>query len=253
MKKYLLSFLLLTGVAVFSQNVNDYKYIIVPEKFAFLKQNNQYNLNGLTKMIFEKQGYEVYYEHDVFPQELAENRCKALFADMVEANTAFWTKITIELKDCKNQTVFTSDQGTSREKNIPVAYVQAFRVVGKSIEKLKSNPKEVVKEPVKELIAEPSVAEIKKEDKTEIKTEVVVNSNHPVISSQLFAQPIPNGFQLVDSTPKVVLKLLKTSANNFYIGQKDIAQGVVFNKNNQWYFEYYQNGKLVSEKLEIKF
>ncbi len=34
MKKYLLSFLLLTGVAVFSQNVNDYKYIIVPEKFA---------------------------------------------------------------------------------------------------------------------------------------------------------------------------------------------------------------------------
>jgi len=49
------------------------------------------------------------------------------------------------------------------------------------------------------------------------------------------------------------MKLFKTSLSNFYIGQKDSQQGVVFNKNNQWYFEYYQNDKLISEKMEIKF
>ena len=97
---------------------------------------------------------------------------------------------------------------------------------------------------------------LKSNPKLQIKDEVSQTTNEvkeEVVPFQLFAQPIANGFQLVDSTPKVVMKLFKTSANNFYIGQKDSQQGVVFNKNNQWYFEYYQNDKLVSEKMEIKF
>lgn len=214
----------------FTQNVSDYKYIIVPAKFEFLKEANKYNLNALTKMVFEKQGYEVYYDNVSLPTEVAENRCKALFADMKENNTLFVTKIKVELKDCKNQTVYVSAEGTSREKEFAQAYIQAFREVGKSMEVLKSKPKQ---ENV--VSAEP-------------KTETMQS-----MSTMLFAQPITNGFQLVDSTPKVVMKLLKTSVSNFFIGVKENQRGVVFNKNNQWYFEYYQNDTLMSEKMELKF
>ncbi|ESU22098.1 hypothetical protein FEDK69T_20740 [Flavobacterium enshiense DK69] len=232
MKKITLLIALLFTSFAFSQDVSDYKYIIVPKKFSFLKEANMYNLNALTKTVFENQGYEVYYDGDVFPQELAENRCRALFADMLENNTLLSTKIKIELKDCRNQVVYVSEEGVSREKDYAKGYVQAFRTVGKSLEILKSKPnQDVVKMPVK--------------------TSEVIQPT--VVSAQLFAQPILNGFQLVDSSPKVVMKLLKTSKSNFYIGQKENQQGVVFNSNNQWVFEYYQNDKLVSEKLEIKF
>ena len=74
-----------------------------------------------------------------------------------------------------------------------------------------------------------------------------------VISGQLFAQPITNGYQLVDSTPKIVLKIFKTSNPDLYTAKNDSVQGVLIKKNNEWIFEYYQNEKLVSEKLDIKF
>jgi len=232
MKKHFLLFALLFSSVIFSQNISDYKYIVVPSKFSFLKEANMYNLNALTKMVFEKQGYEVYYSNDILPQDLAENRCKALYADMLENNGLFMTKIKVELKDCRNQTVYVSEEGKSREKDFAQAYVQAFREVGRSIEILRSKPSQ---------------------DVVEMKEEVKNESQKTMTNPQLFAQPISNGFQLVDSTPKVIMKLFKTSLSNFYIGQKDSQQGVVFNKNNQWYFEYYQNDKLISEKMEIKF
>ncbi len=230
MKKYLLLFALLFSSVIFSQNASDYKYIVLPAKFSFLKEANKYNLNALTKSVLEKQGYEVYYDTDIFPQDLAENRCKALFADMLEDGNLFVTKIKLELKDCRNQTVYVSKEGTSREKEYAKAYVQAFREVGKSLSVLKSNPKQNVPE-----------------------KEIEMKMESTVPATVFFAQPIANGFQIVDTTPKVVMKLFKTSVSNFYIAQKDSLQGVVFNKNNQWYFEYYQNDKLVSEKMEIKF
>lgn len=229
--------LLAIGALVFAfsglaQNVSDYKYIIIPAKFSIFKEANKYNMNSLTKSVFEKQGYEVYYENDVLPQELAENRCKALYADMLENNNVFVTKIKIELKDCKNQVVYVSAEGTSREKEYTKAYVQAFREVGKSLGVLRSNPQQMVVQ-----------------TKVEPKTEIVHEANNNL----LFAHPVANGFQLVDNTPKVVMKLLKSSMTNCYIGQKENVQGLVFNRNNQWFFEYYQGDKLISEKIEIKF
>ncbi|MEW5676382.1 hypothetical protein ABGT15_08720 [Flavobacterium enshiense] len=247
MKNFFLLFVFVFTITTYSQSVSEYKYIVMPQKFGFLKKPNQYNLNSLTKSVLEQQGYSVYYEDGVLPQDLAENRCKALYADMLENNTLFSTKIKLELKDCKNQVVFISEEGTSREKEFEKAYIQAFRGVGKSLQTIKSKPKQEFKE----VVATPAKAPA--EQMQEVPVKAAVEANNATVVQQLFAQPIANGFQLVDSSPKVVMKLFKTSASNFYIGQKDTAQGVVFNKNNQWIFEYYQNDKLVSEKLEIKF
>jgi hypothetical protein len=48
------------------------------------------------------------------------------------------------------------------------------------------------------------------------------------------------GYQLIDSTPKVVMKLLKTSQANSFIAIKIQCKALIL-KDNQWFFEYYQN------------
>jgi hypothetical protein len=69
----------------------------------------------------------------------------------------------------------------------------------------------------------------------------------------LFAQPIPNGYQLIDSTPKVVLRIYKTSKPDSFTAIAEGINGLVFKKDNDWYFEYYENDQLMSKKLNIKF
>ncbi len=69
----------------------------------------------------------------------------------------------------------------------------------------------------------------------------------------LYAQAIENGYQLIDTTPKVILKITNTLQANYYEARIDQKFGAVFMKNDQWVFEYFIDGRLVSEPLTIKF
>ena len=69
----------------------------------------------------------------------------------------------------------------------------------------------------------------------------------------LFAQPTTNGFQVVNNEPKVILRLFNTSQKNVFIAERETIKGVVILKNGQWFFEYYENAKLVSESWNLKF
>lgn len=93
------------------------------------------------------------------------------------------------------------------------------------------------------------------EDKTPQATDksVVPVANAKSRKGVLYAQEMENGYQLVDSTPKIVLRLQKTSVPNYFIAKGDDASGTVFEKNGTWYFEYYVGEKLVTEALDIKF
>lgn len=78
----------------------------------------------------------------------------------------------------------------------------------------------------------------------------------PVMKSDiavLYAQELSNGYQLVDSTPKIRMKLLKSSSPDVFIAESGTINGVVYAKNGQWFFEYYNANELVTEELNIKF
>jgi len=75
----------------------------------------------------------------------------------------------------------------------------------------------------------------------------------PEISGTLYAQVTPNGYQLIDTTPKKILTLLKTSMQDYFIVEAGPTNAVVFKKDGEWLFEYYKDNKLISQKLEIKF
>lgn len=67
----------------------------------------------------------------------------------------------------------------------------------------------------------------------------------------MYAQVSENGFQLVDPKPTVVFFLLRTNnPHQFIIKDKN---GVFTKMEDDWLAEYYDNGKLVSKRYQVKF
>ena len=274
-------------IGAFAQtNLNSYKYVIVPNKFDFLKEKDQYQLNSLTNFLFNKYGFEALMEGESYPEDLAKNRCLALRSDVIKDSGMFKTKLSIEIKDCNDQVVFTSEVGESREKEYKTAYNQALREAFKSIEALNYKYKpsdkvtslEVKETPAKNEVAQEiqqlkqEIQNLKKEkeaevvevEKTAVRTPVVKSEPRPiedvetiqegveqVLSSVLYAQEIQNGFQLVDSSPKVVYRIKQTGANNVFIVENKSA--IIYKKGDSWVLEYYLNDTLQQESLNIKF
>ncbi|HNP34194.1 MAG TPA: hypothetical protein PKN96_12955 [Flavobacterium sp.] len=258
MKKIALLFVLISYCA-FSQGINSYEYVIVPLKFTGFKEKGKYGLNVSTKLLLQKYGFKAFLATDSIPDEIANANCKKLYADLVKDNTMLLTRLKIVIKDCRDKILFETAFGESSEKQLPTAYNQALREAGKSFDKLhyKYNGNfdvAIVKVPgeVPGDIAPEPPAPTKKGDKTEMISggPDSVNSSSEVF---FFAQPIANGYQVVDNEPKVIMKLLNTSQKNVFIGIKGDINGTVILKNGKWFFEYYKNGSLVSEPLNLKF
>ena len=69
----------------------------------------------------------------------------------------------------------------------------------------------------------------------------------------LYAQPTSYGYQLIDNAPKIIMKVYKTSNPVSFMATKGSVQGVLVAKDNHWFFEYYQNDRLISEMINVKF
>jgi len=298
MKRYFLVLLLFLSYSGYSQNtISNYKFVVVPEKFNFLKQKDQYSLNSLTKGLLEYKGFTVYFDNTNLPGEVANNRCRALSADVLEKSGMFSTRLTLILKDCQGNIVFKSKEGESREKEYRVAYNMALRDAFTSLDTVSysyngstsepvqpttapvapatptvtaatvpvTSPEVVANKPVQPMITtNASTLPVKSMDTASTVPEKPTEpaSTAPVksmeaVSNQpagtLYAQATANGYQLIDTTPKIVLTLLKTSAENYFIASNAAVNGIVLKKNGDWFFEYYKDGKLISEKLLVKF
>lgn len=259
MKKVLFLLLFLAASFSFSQSLNDYKYAIVPSKFEFIKEKDQYRLNTLTKLLMEKYGFITYFDTDILPNEAVENNCNKVYVDVKSNGNLFVTKLTVVLKDCKNAVVFTSVEGRSREKELQVAYNQALREAFTSFEKLdykysgKSNVNNNVNNNVNVNVNNNSNSNnnVNNNSNNNVKSNVKV----PILNQNLFAKPLgANLFQLLTNDtgiPNLVLTIAKTNNPSIFIVEEAMRQGVVYKNNNEWIFDYYENEKLISEKLNI--
>ncbi len=99
------------------------------------------------------------------------------------------------------------------------------------------------------LVAVGGVQSSKSKDTLESSSSATMNDEMGV----LYAQELSNGYQLVDSTPKIRMKLFKSSSPNVYVAESDTIKGVVYTKNDKWFFEYYKDDRLVTKELNIKF
>lgn len=239
MRKLTLFVLLIVGSAAFAQpSVNDYEYVIVPTQFKFSNKKDEFRLNTLTKMLLLKYGFKAFLDSEPQPDAIVDSNCKKLYADVESNSGLLKTRVRVVLKDCKNKIVFISDEGVSIEKDWGKAYNEAIRRAFESFESLhyKYKPAVISSSSALGTVTQPAAVD------------------RSVASAEsLFAQPIANGFQLVDSTPKVVMKIYKTADANRFSAVKGEVHGDLINRNGQWFFDYFQNDQLVSEAVDVKF
>ncbi|MGY5848176.1 hypothetical protein ACW6QP_12270 [Salegentibacter sp. HM20] len=137
MKKTLLVLIFLAvGYNATAQDLNQYKYVVVPNSFEFSKEENQYQLNALAKFLFEKYGFETLMNNESKPTDLQRDNCLAMYADVKDESGLFVTKMTLILKDCYGKTIFTSKEGRSREKDFEPAWHEALRDAFTSLEEV---------------------------------------------------------------------------------------------------------------------
>lgn len=156
------------------KSINSYKYILVPKQFEFQKTEDSYQINSLVKFLFEREGFNVFFENDSYPSDLASDRCLALRVNMKNNSSFLSTKMKMELIDCNNRSVFSSKEVKSKEKDYKKAYQEVVRKSFKDVEALNytysGSGKIVISEPVEVLEAE-EVEEITLEE--EVGNEVV--------------------------------------------------------------------------------
>ncbi|TPD69902.1 hypothetical protein [Flavobacterium microcysteis] len=237
MKKNILILFLFASLSALAQkSLNNYKYAIVPVKFAFTNEENEYRLNTITKFNLSKMGFEAFYDNENLPLETAGERCSRVFVNVEKVSSLLSTKLIVVFRDCENREITRSDVGTSKAKEYKLAYPEALNNAFKSLFALGYNYNGTVYK-----------AETKKVETPKSSVEPEDTPN------MLFAQPISNGYQLIDKTPKVVFKIFKTSHPDYFTVQSETINGALIRKNNEWILEYYKDDKPVSEKLLIKF
>ena len=193
-KNILCLFVLFMYVTIsFSQNeINGYKYIIIPKKYDFLKgEDDKYKLNSLTKFLFNKNGFSALFQNEDYPEDLRLNTCLGLVVHIVNDSKLLTSRLKIELRDCYNNEVYTSIEGKSREKAYEKAYQEALRGAFVSFEAMnyKFDPA---------LVANRSIA-----TKSSIpENNVAVETNSPP-KKELEAVNIPEPVVVVDESNEV--------------------------------------------------
>lgn len=281
--KKIVSILIICCFALLKVNsqteVNSYKYIIVPLQYKFLKGENKYRLNTLTKHLFLKSGYEVYYDKQLIPADLFEDRCLAMYADVNEIDRGFRiTNLEIELRDCKGELILKSDIGRSginnHEKRFTTALRNAYDTFSDRLfyqetakststeEKVvdnKTSDKPLVKSDVTLDVYENSkkVVETKdtNEKEAESTTEITAGEQETVEEASdneiLYAQEVDNGYQLVNSESKVVMVLLKTGLDDVFNVKGNDA--IIFKKDGVWMYSENKENGVKLKPLNIKF
>ena len=235
MKKVILIFFVLISSFIFSQTLNQYKYAIVPEKYPFQKNKNDYNFNELTKAAMRKYGFEPYFETEILPKDISNDN--KIYVDVLENSSMIYTKLIVVLRDYANNVLFRSAEGTSKEKEFAEAYEECFRQAMKSFDVLEHQY-------IRNQVADIDVKNIE-------------NENVISVLIPYSANKITSGFKLFNGDKGLEFVILETSNPNVYIvnsseGKNQI--GVLIHKQNDSYsLEYYTDGKLIKEIINILF
>ncbi|MEC8324053.1 MAG: hypothetical protein VXZ57_05230 [Bacteroidota bacterium] len=114
-------------------NLDQYKYVSVPNRFDFMKSSDQFQISSLAKFLLTKNKFTVLENLEKYPADLAANQCLLLNLNVEQIKGFLKTKLEVQFLNCKNQVVFKSDIGISREKDFKTAYHQALRAAFSSV------------------------------------------------------------------------------------------------------------------------
>ena len=266
MKRILISCLLIAFAlnAKAQVDINNYKYVVIPLQYEFLKGKDTYRLNTLTRVLFKREGFDAYFNEEQLPEDLFNDRCLALYADVKEVRGGFRkTKLEIVIKDCNGKLVLKSEVGQSGENVHEKRHHEALTEAFKSIEKLNYTyqPKKKEKEE-QETVENKDIVETVEEVKVinEDEIEKNVGTKKEILekapptgqhTNVLNAQIIPQGFQLLNAESKIEMTLYKTAADDVFVVKGEDA--IVFKSGIKWMYSKNDGTSTVLKELDIKF
>jgi hypothetical protein len=225
--KNIVTFIVLLFVTILKAQTK--QPILISHKYDFQKEADSYNINNMFKGVLMS-SFEVYFEEEELPIEIAQNRCHAIKAELIDRSNFLVTRLKFVIKDCQNKILFESNEVKSTDKSTQMGYIETIKMLGPE---------------VKRYMATKGLAK-----KTTESTDIQSVPNEKVVTEVAKNKllEIQNGFAVLDPSQKVILQIYKTSVQDFFIADKFGKRGIFYKKENRWYFEYYENDKLIKEE-----
>lgn len=227
MKKLFVSLFVCIVSISSAQNYSGYDFVIVPDKFDFLSERNQYNLNELSKFLIAKKGPVALFQSEDKPAEYTLDFCNSLMMNVTKESAFLATKLKITLQDCKGN-IIAESTGLSREKDHRVAYNYALR---DAFDLLFLTPKK-------------------------IERQQILNTDESKDPAYLYAEKTATGYKLYDIEKNEKYTLFKTSKNDNFIITSDEIHGALYKSKGdtyEWTLEYLKDDVVISETLKIRF
>lgn len=235
MKNLILMICFFIGFSGLSQVLNDYQYVIVPTKFDFLKEENEFRLSTIVKNDLEKLGFIAFYENNI-PKEIAFNNCEVLKVDLIKDETFLWKTMNLVFKNCQNVVIFRSEEVRSKEKEYKLAYIECVNKIFESFKKINYKYKENVIQSSTLLLNQKST---------------ILNTTE--INEVLTAVKTTTGYLLKDKLTNTIYILTSSGKSDIFLAQKGEKKGILYQKDKDWVFEYTNDIQLVTEIVNIKF
>ena len=237
MKNFSILALVFLSITSFAQQN---KVIIISNKYEFQKEKNTYNINTMLKAILVSNSYQVFFDDEELPVEIAQNKCNALTGVLIDNSNLLVRKIKFQIRDCQNNLLFETAEVKTREKDIQNAYIETIKMLSPELKKYDTTiiqEKEVVATP--ELVDVPKISEFKTYLNCKLK--------------QTFGNPQA---EVTDSNDNILLSLQKTKNPNVFIAvstnlisiSKENITGIFTKIGNKGVFEYYLNYEYMVEE-----
>ncbi len=259
--------LFIMGTNIFAQQFDSYKYAVIQERFNFQRSADQYQASTLVRYLFKKKGFEVLYDSEELPLDLINNPCLGLKVKVIDLGGFLNTSSKLQLFDCRNRMVFESSAAKTKEKEYKKAYHEVIRknfdeldAIEYSYRPTDTNDQAPSMDMTK---AEEPIAEMSKvkqaksvsstsQEASERPSTRAISKRPTAISQQLYAQSIANGgYQLVDTTPKVVMKVYPSGKEDVYLIEGKSA--VLLKEGNVWNIVELTDGEMRKQVVDIKF
>ena len=229
-------------IAAQQERLSAFDYVVVPDRFDFQYERDQYQINSLLKFLFNKHGF-----HAFFPSELPDvSRCDGLYAEIEQVNGFVWTEVSIRLLDCDGILFYQTKSGRSKLKDFAKAYSESIRMAFESIEILgvRQGPLEILQKGGQDSNSEETIA-------PNAKANPKSNSDRPLGSNsseglQTEVKPLKNEAVTLGLIPDVAMMNFKSYEKTYLLRRTDLGY--------QWYREdgqdlIYEGKFFVVEKM----
>jgi hypothetical protein len=229
-------------IAAQQERLSAFDYVVVPDRFDFQYERDQYQINSLLKFLFNKHGF-----HAFFPSELPDvSRCDGLYAEIEQVNGFVWTEVSIRLLDCDGILFYQTKSGRSKLKDFAKAYSESIRMAFESIEILgvRQGPLEILQKGGQDSNSEETIApDAKANPKSKSDRPLGSNSSEGL---QTELKPLKNEAVTLGLIPDVAMMNFKSFEKTYLLRRTDLGY--------QWYREdgqdlIYEGKFFVVEKM----